>query len=73
MSASSPPNSIRTLDLVEGGLLILAGPDTEMQITIMDGDGNGGTVTLPLLAAAQLQAAILDRILHIQARERSRR
>jgi len=73
MSASSPPDSIRTLDLHGGGLLVLAGPDTEIQITILDSDGNGGSSALNMVAAEQVQNALLDRILHIQARERGKR
>lgn len=68
MSASSPPNSVRTLDLDGGGLLVLAGPDNEVQITLADAGGEGGTVTLSPLAVYQLQAALLDRVLWIEAR-----
>lgn len=67
---NSPPDFTRTLDLEGGGVCILTGPDTEIEITVFDAEGNGGTVKLGMIAANQFQAALLDRILHIEARRR---
>ena len=73
MSATSPPNSVRTVELYGGGVLVLSGPDDRVEITLYDAEGRGGECELNMLAAEEVQNALLDRILHIQARERARR
>lgn len=67
---SSPPNYVRTLELPSGALLVLAGPDNEVQITLLDAEGEGSSVNLSLDEANLVQSALLDRILHIEARQR---
>lgn len=69
---SHGPGDIHLVDLHRGGQLCIAGDDDEMEITIVDANGDGGTVKVNMTAAEQIQTAILSRLLHVEARRRGR-
>lgn len=74
---ATPPSPLNilgthTVELHGGGILVLDGGDNEVTITLVDADGDGGTASLNLTAAEQVQTALLNRLLHLEAKNRRR-
>ena len=65
--------AVHTVNLYLGGVLIVAGKDAAVELTIIDHEGAGSTVKLNPTAAGQVQAALFNRVWAIEQREAQRR
>lgn len=72
MPDNNKPGAVYTLDLHEGGTLVLTGT-TSIEMTLMDAEGNGSMVELNDTAAQQVSNALFVRVQMVQALKKASR